>query len=421
MHIRSKLATFLVLVLIASSFSVTTGFTPSVELPFKDGQGNWAEYAIAEMYAKNVMTGYPDSSFRPNKPVTFLEAVVLIDRLLGYEPTSSDIESSSYLQEIFNIPQWAAGYVGFALRQELILYSELHRVSLQQPMTRQEGAMLAVRVLNLTKQAKQKKDAILPFADVDRIDQQVRGSIAIVSERGLMAGYPDNTFQPATPISRAEIAVLLCKIAGHIPYVNAPDTSGFIKSVQLRENLIIVADGEKEIRYLLPDRYLLYLNNKPAQIGQLAEGNHVRIIKATAGELVVLTALAVIPDVGTPVAMEQVNLTGETPEVQQWVELNKASENYLAGVFNNSLYFLVTRGEKMTGGYSVNIRKITSTADDKGTYYRVWVDRLDPRETFTQVLSYPLTLVRVSLPKKSAGTVTFVDGLNNTITTVELK
>jgi len=433
---RSKFATFLASFIFLCVFFVTAGFSSPVDqapqetgepkelsLPLNDAGGHWAESAIAEMYAKDVMKGYKDSSFRPNKPVTFLEAVVLLDRLLGYEPSDADIESGAYLSDVFKIPQWAAGYVSVALKQQIVEYSQIQKISLRQPLTRQDGAVLAVRALNWTKLARQKKAAVLPFNDVQEIDLNTKGCIAIVNERRIMNGYPDHNFQPSAPVSRAEMAVLLSNIGQQLPYVNSDETAGFISSMDtVKKEITIVSGDQKEVVFTLPDRYLLYLNNKPSNLDSLAKGNHIRIIDSTSVGLVILIARTVLPDTGTAVTSEQVNPAAENVTIQQWIETNKSAEIYLANVLSENLYFLATRGEKMTSGYTVNITKVSSFTDDKGTHYRVWIDRSDPSPgaVVYPAISYPYALVKIPLPEGVLGTVTFVDQLNQVIAEAEL-
>lgn len=436
MNIRSKLATFLAFSLIIIQLSITTGFSgpasqsvsaagepASPVLPLNDARGHWAESAIAEMYAKEVMKGYRDSSFRPNKPVSFLEAVVLLDRLLGYTPSDEDIESGAYLSDVFNIPDWAAGYVSIALKRQVIEYSQIQKISLRQPLTRQDGAVLAVIALNLSKQARQKKSADLPFSDVAQIDQNTRGCIAVILERQVMNGYPDGTFQPSGPVSRAEMAVLLSNIGQQIPYINSGETSGFIKSVNITGKEIIIESGEQqETKYTLPDHYLLYLNNKPADIGALTAGNHIRIIDSASATPVVLIAKTVSPDTGLPVPPEQVQLISESADVKQWVETNKTAENYLVKVLNNKVYILATRGEQMTSGYTVNITKVSVTTDEKSSHFRVWLDRTDPSPgmVVNPAISYPYSLVKTDPPQATLETVTFVNQLNQVIAEVKI-
>ncbi|MHB9095834.1 MAG: S-layer homology domain-containing protein [Eubacteriales bacterium] len=438
MIIRSKLMTVIVVLLLLASFILTTGFTfvsmvrqaspvaaslaPAPEFPFADAKGNWAEAAIAEMYAKDVIKGYNDNSFKPKKPVTFLEAVVMLDKMLWGKPISIDI-SSDYLHEQFNIPEWAVGYISSAMRNNIMSWNELQKASREQPLTRQDAALLAIRALELTKQAKAKTDITLPFSDLNQINESMKGYITVAYERRIINGYPDGTFQPNGPISRAETAILLSNIALQIPSVNADEIAGFVKSTDLQNTTVSLVYGvNREARIKLPEQCLIYFNDAPSTIAELSAGNHIRIITSESAKLTVVLADAAVPDSGTSIVMTPVDYTTAPLNLQQWVETNKISESYVAGTFNGGLYFMATRGEKMYMGYSVEITRVSISEDQKGINYRIWLDRSDPGRNAVKLprISYPFAMVRVDLPSKSIGTVTFVDRFNEIITEVKL-
>lgn len=50
-------------------------------LPVDDVSGHWAEKSIRKAIYSEIMTGYPDGSFKPNSPVTRAELVTVLDRL----------------------------------------------------------------------------------------------------------------------------------------------------------------------------------------------------------------------------------------------------------------------------------------------------------------------------------------------------
>ncbi len=429
---RSKSAILLIIFLTVISFVLTPGFANVLSgpvFPFNDIQGDWAEAAIIEMWAKDVMKGYQDSTFKPKKPVTFLEAVVLLDRLLYGQPLESDIDSL-YLHEQYNIPKWAMKYVASAIRHEFLsldrdeFEKEMQKMSLQQPLTRQEAAKLAIRALELTKQTENKKDTTLPFSDTTQIGEDFKAYIALAYERRIMSGFSDGSFQPINPISRAEIAILLGNIARQLPYINSDEISGIIKSVDQKKAVVtIVSDEGKETVIQLPGQYLIYLNNRFAAIDELAQGNHIRVIPVEPGKLTVVIAQVLVPDNGISTVMEEVNPESVSNDIRQWVETNKTSENYLARVFDKGLYFLAARGEKRKGGYTICITKVLTTTDEKIIHYKVWTKRSDPApDAFViQPIWYPLALVRVPLPEKAVGTITFVDQLNQTIAEIKLE
>lgn len=53
--------------------------------PTDDISGHWAEPEIRRCMQRGIVKGYPDGTFRPEKPVTRAEVAVIIDRLLNME------------------------------------------------------------------------------------------------------------------------------------------------------------------------------------------------------------------------------------------------------------------------------------------------------------------------------------------------
>lgn len=72
-------------------------------------------------------------------------------------------------------------------------------------VTRAEAVSMIVRALNLSDEQRSTK-----FPDVP-MHHYASGAIASASERGIIGGYPDGSFQPDKPITRAEMAAILTR------------------------------------------------------------------------------------------------------------------------------------------------------------------------------------------------------------------
>ncbi|MEW6574022.1 MAG: S-layer homology domain-containing protein [Bacillota bacterium] len=72
----------------------------------------WYAGAVATLKEKGIITGYPDGTLRPERPVTRLEAVVLVARTFGLFTTVSDTEAGP-------LPQghWAASLYNWMCNQ----------------------------------------------------------------------------------------------------------------------------------------------------------------------------------------------------------------------------------------------------------------------------------------------------------------
>jgi hypothetical protein len=54
--------------------------------PFSDTQGHWAQPEIDLAYAKGIIQGYSDGTFRPDQTITRAEAMTIMNRLLNRNP-----------------------------------------------------------------------------------------------------------------------------------------------------------------------------------------------------------------------------------------------------------------------------------------------------------------------------------------------
>jgi len=96
----------------------------------------------------------------------------------------------------------------------------------------------------------------------------------------------------------------------------------------------------------------------------------------------------------------------EVPDkLQEILPRYKMLERALAAKIEDEVYVIVTRGEKLTGGYAVDIQNIEVLADadeEKLVVQAIYRDP-DPDDMVAQVLSYPFVVAKTSLkelPKK---------------------
>lgn len=99
--------------------SVFTGFivsaVPSHAASFSDISDHWAKDYIIDAANKNIISGYPDGTFLPDKAVTRAEFIKMVNNALGNNATSSvtftDVPAAEwYHTEISKAV--AAGYAG---------------------------------------------------------------------------------------------------------------------------------------------------------------------------------------------------------------------------------------------------------------------------------------------------------------------
>jgi hypothetical protein len=80
-------------------------------------------------------------------------------------------------------------------------------------------------------------------------------------------------------------------------------------------------------------------------------------------------------------------------------------EKALVAKINDEIYVVVTRGEKNTAGYEVEIDKLTLTDVNGEKVLTVYAEYTDPKpgDVTAQILTYPFTVVKTDmeeLPQK---------------------
>ena len=199
-------------------FVPATGYTGSVEIPYvaynKSGtpiasgkfclgivtslkkfsdvnSSTWCYKYVAELSDAGVISGYSDSSFRPNNTVTYGAALKLIMLAAGYpeqKPTGANVFS---------------GYLTKARADGIITRSN---VDLSAPITRLQAAQLAAGALKLDTSS---LSSIQPFTDT------TDASVRALNAAGIVEGYFSNgksTFKPGNTLTRGQVSAIVWRM-----------------------------------------------------------------------------------------------------------------------------------------------------------------------------------------------------------------
>ncbi len=145
----------------------------------------WAHNAIETIAAKGIISGFPDGTFQPDAPVTRAQFVKMLVLTLGLK---AGVGSTPFTD--VSPTEWCAPYVATALQAGIVEGMTPSRFGPDQPLTREQMAVLIARALHLT------QTATLHFADAGRIGTWALPSVEAVVAGGYMSGFPNGTFQP---------------------------------------------------------------------------------------------------------------------------------------------------------------------------------------------------------------------------------
>ncbi len=194
-------------VTVPSAPAETEGTSPAPVLNyrFKDmEQAVWANDAVSKLYDLEIVNGTGDKTFEPNKNVTreeFSKMLALAFELEGGE---------NYYYEDVDFKHWSYQYIK-ALRQiGVINGTSEHLFAPQQTIKREDMATMIHRLLTYKGVVLENENR--SFADFDNVSDYARDSIAYLAGSGIINGKGENRFEPLSGLTRAEAAVVICRI-----------------------------------------------------------------------------------------------------------------------------------------------------------------------------------------------------------------
>lgn len=242
----------------------------------------WAYQHIIRLASKGVFSGYEDGSFKPQKSISRVEAIVAAVRFLGLQAEAEKPENMNAtlnfkdFNEFKKKNPWAVGYITVALENDL--FSETATtIDGNKPADRLWAAILLVKALKLEDQAKAKMDTQLSFRDAGLIPAGAVGYVAVAVEKKWIAGYPDETFRPNKPITRAELASILDTVDQQNPDENSAQAiTGTIQSIANGSIVVKKADNTT-VTVALDANVFIFRNNVKSPVSALVAGDEALI------------------------------------------------------------------------------------------------------------------------------------------------
>ncbi|MCD1259685.1 carbohydrate binding domain-containing protein [Paenibacillus athensensis] len=188
---------------------------------FADMSRHWAAADVSRLAAAGLVNGYADGAFHPDQPVTRAEWIALLDRVFGY--AKGDAAAFTDVQD----GAWYADALARARAAGIADGYADGRFEPQQPVTRQDAAVLLARAFRLSPSG---PGGAAAFVDASEIAAYAKPALEALLAEGAISGYDGQRLLPQRAITRAETATLLAKLIGWIssPGAAAPaeDISG---------------------------------------------------------------------------------------------------------------------------------------------------------------------------------------------------
>ncbi len=144
------------------------------------------------------MIGYPDQNFKPDNHMSRQEVTVMFSRLLNERPQKGVIYSRDYK----DIPDdlWSVTAISYMSKLGMVKGYPDGNFMPRAAITRAEFAAMATRFADISSGSK-------TFTDVAK-DHWAYDVIQKAAAAGWISGYPDGSFKPDQPITRAEVVAI---------------------------------------------------------------------------------------------------------------------------------------------------------------------------------------------------------------------
>lgn len=173
---------------------------------FTDVKNHGARDAIERMAEYGFISGYPDSTFRPNEPVTKIQSVKIVMSVLKQKSDQLLTEGDDYIGA--GVPDWAKDYVELALFNDIAEWEEI--LPFNEDATRISVVNLLANALGID--ATESDINSLSFTDTAGLSSKEIANLAVAVKYNLVSGYPNNTFKPNDSVTRSQMALFVSRL-----------------------------------------------------------------------------------------------------------------------------------------------------------------------------------------------------------------
>jgi hypothetical protein len=164
---------------------------------------DWAYEPVTMLHQMNIINGYDNNEFKPERNITRAEFINMAANALGLKPVPANLSFKDNNQ----IPNWATQSVQTAVHAGLIDGYEDGSLRPNQPISRTEIVAILAKGFHLPATA----DYSLTYTDRNAIPNWAVNYVRSASTKGLVDGYEDGSFAPNSPAKRSEVASILYK------------------------------------------------------------------------------------------------------------------------------------------------------------------------------------------------------------------
>jgi len=175
---------------------------------FSDIQNHWAQKCIVELAQREIISGYPDRTFRPEGSITRAEFAALLFKAFPHTPLVNNAINFTDVPE----NHWAHQVIKFATERKFFAGYPNGTFKPNERLLRAQAITILANGLNYQPVAPVYDTLKKFFDDGWAIPEYAKTAIAAATENYVIVNYPNvRKLQPNNNATRGEIAALLCQ------------------------------------------------------------------------------------------------------------------------------------------------------------------------------------------------------------------
>lgn len=160
---------------------------------------HWGYELIKNLTERNILSGYPDGSFKPEDNMTIAEFLSVLIKLIA---SNKDVSSNS--------DYWADRIIEIAKEKDILLEQDYSEFDPESEITRWEICQMLFRSIKGEEIIENIKLENTPnFADIDKYNSNEYNITKLLRYFGVINGYPDNTVRLGEKATRAEVCAFI--------------------------------------------------------------------------------------------------------------------------------------------------------------------------------------------------------------------
>lgn len=190
------------------SSSSTTGSASPLTSLFPDVPDNyWAACPIDKLAMGNIVVGYPDRMFKPNRDISRAEFATMMVK--GYNLNCASLPTRNLFKDVPR-NHWANSLIAKAVEEGIMCGYPNNKFKPKQPVSRVEALTAMAHGINCDLDACKAKEILSQYTDGSQVPDWAQIPVAKALQSGVLKTSPNcNTISPCNEASRAEIADML--------------------------------------------------------------------------------------------------------------------------------------------------------------------------------------------------------------------